>query len=610
MHDALTSLVLILLLGISAQWLAWRLKIPAIILLLAFGIAAGPVFHIIDPDGLVGPLLFPLVSLAVAVILFEGGLSLRPAELAGIGKVVWRLCSVGALVTWVLAGIGAHILLGLSVPLSALLGAILVVTGPTVIIPLLRQLKLAKTVSSVLRWEGILIDPIGAILAVLVFEVLLSGAGASDTAHALAGFGQSALVGTAVGLAGAFFLSIALGRYYLPDYLQNSIVLMTVGAVLVVANELRDESGILAVTIMGVALATQSSLPLRNILEFKENLRVLLISSLFIVLAARLDLGSLADVVAPGLVYLAFLVAIVRPISVVIASIGTGLTWPERFMLMAMAPRGIVAASVVSVFSLGLAETNLAGSEQLVPLTFLVIIGTILFYSLVAPLIARLTGLARDSAEGILFLGAHPWARSLASILRDEGITVQMVDDNYTSIRKAAMTNLSTYYGSPLSERLDDHVDLGGIGNVMALTPNDEANSLASVHLAEQFDRSSIYQLAPEESGTQKESEPRPVHLRGRILFRPDASYTEISRRIASGAVIKRTSLTDEFGMDQYFERYGDDALPLLLIEDGSVQIFAADNPPKPKAGQKIVGLVVERPGAEAKNNGDALGDS
>ena len=388
----MTSLVLILALGVGAQWIAWRANIPSIVLLLAAGVLAGPVLGWIEPDALFGSALLPGVSLAVGVILFEGGLTLRPDELRRIGPIVWRLCSVGALVTWTLTATTTHFLLGLSWPISALLGAVLVVTGPTVIQPLLRHLRLTEPAASLLRWEGILIDPVGAVLAVLVFEAIVESGGANVlTVETLLGLASAAIVGTAIGLAGAWGLRIVVSRYYLPDYLQNPVVLATVATAQLIADSIREESGLVAVVVLGMALgATRKDLPIRSILAFKESLRVLIIGTLFIVLSARLDLTAVRDVIVPG-IHPPGGAGARRP-----AALGLGGDASTRrsrgsraLMLMAMAPRGIVAAAVSSVFALELARAGFPEAERLVSLTFFIIAGSVVVYAALAPIVAR-----------------------------------------------------------------------------------------------------------------------------------------------------------------------------------------------------------------------------
>jgi len=288
--DPLIGLASIVVIGIAAQWLSWRLRLPAIFLLLLAGFLAGAVTGWIDPDALLGEALFPVVSLSVAIILFEGGLSLDIAELAKIGRVVRNLASIGVVATWGLAAVSAYFLLGFDLRLSVLLGAILVVTGPTVIIPLLRHIQPTAKLGSAIRWEGIVNDPIGAILAVLVFNAIVVGELQGGMSAAAVGVVKALFAGGALGLLGAGLIVVLLKRYWVPDYLQSTVTLAVVLAVFSLADLVLSESGLLAVTVMGSALASQKVVTVRHIIEFKENLRVLLISALFIILAARMPL--------------------------------------------------------------------------------------------------------------------------------------------------------------------------------------------------------------------------------------------------------------------------------------------------------------------------------
>lgn len=594
--DPLTGLVLILALGVGAQWIAWRANIPSIVLLLATGVIAGPVLGWIDPDSLFGTALLPGVSLAVGIILFEGGLTLRLAELRRIGPTVWRLCSLGALVTWTLTATTTHFLLGLSWPISALLGAVLVVTGPTVIQPLLRHLRLTEPAASLLRWEGILIDPVGAVLAVLVFEALVESGGTDVlTAETFVGLAHAAIAGTATGLAGAWGLRIVVSRYYLPDYLQNPVVLATVTAALLVADSIREESGLVAVVVMGMALGAAEKLPIRSILAFKESLRVLIIGTLFIVLSARLDLASIRDVIAPGAALLLVLVLVIRPLSVLAATYRSEISWRSRFMLMAMAPRGIVAAAVSSVFALQLGAAGFPDADRLVSLTFFVIAGSVALYAALAPFVAHRLGLIEAHPQGVLFSGAPPWARDAAKTLIELGLRVQMIDTDYFRVRAARMAGLPAIYGNATSERTEEDLDLRGIGRLLAVSANDDANSLAALHFAETFGRSEVYQLPTESPTVPRLERPGPSHLRGRTLFRADATYLQLDRRYDGGARVRRTRLSEEFTMEDFLARHGDRAIPLFLLQNEGtrVHVFATDGTPASKAGDVLVSLVL-----------------
>ncbi|MCA9960567.1 MAG: sodium:proton antiporter, partial [Anaerolineales bacterium] len=385
----LLGVAAIIVLGVSAQWFAWRLRLPSILLLLLFGFLAGPITGIIEPDVLFGDLLFPVVSISVAIILFEGGLTLRLSELPKVGDVIFRLISVGALLTWGLAALSAHYIVGLNWPLSALLGAILIVTGPTVIGPLLRQVRPKGEVAAVLKWEGILIDPVGAVLAVLVFEAILEGEISQVPAAIAFGVLQTMFIGVIGGLLAAGILVLFMRRFWIPDHLQNGVALLLAIGSFAISNLLHPEAGLLTVTVMGLALANQNWVSIKHIVEFKENLTILLIGVLFIVLASRLQLADISSLGWSSVLFVLVLIVVIRPLAVLVSTFRSRLDGRSRLFLTWMAPRGIVAASVASVFSFELAEAGHIGAESIVPLTFLVIVGTVLFYGLTAAPAAR-----------------------------------------------------------------------------------------------------------------------------------------------------------------------------------------------------------------------------
>ncbi len=595
MESILVGLATIIVLGIGAQWLAWRLKLPAILFLLLIGFLAGPVVGILDPDTLLGDLLFPIVSLSVAIILFEGGLSLDIAELKEIGRVVRNLMTLGVLTTWVLSTFLATVLLGLDLALALLFGAILVVTGPTVIIPLLRHIRPNARIGSTVKWEGIVNDPVGAILGVLVFEAIIAGGFEAGLSVALRGMLEACLVGGGLGLAGAATVVLLLRRYWIPDYLQSPVALAVAVAVFALSNHVQGESGLLAVTIMGAALASQRFVSIKPIVQFKENLRVLLISSLFIILAARLPLQDPDYWSWGSLLFLAGLILIVRPAAIALSTWRTQLTWRERLFLGAIAPRGIVAAAVASVFALELVESGNPDAARLVPLMFLVIIGTVTIYGIFSPFIARGLGVATPNPQGMLLIGAAHWVRDLATLLQELKITVVLADSNWANVTAARRQGLRTCYTNVLTEgALEEiEIELDGVGRLLALTPNDEVNALATLHFADLFDRSQMFQLAPEASEREHRQRGIPRHLRGRFLFREDATHAYLTRRFQQGAVIKRTRLTEEFDLEAFHAQYGDSAIPLFAIrESGVVVVVTVLDPPVLKDGHTLISIV------------------
>ena len=351
----------------------------------------GPVTGLLDPDALFGDLLFPMVSLAVAVILFEGSLTLSFKEVRGLSTVIRRLVTLGALVSWAVAAFAAYWFVDLGWQLAALFGALVVVTGPTVIVPLLRSVRPQAPVATILRWEGIIIDPIGALLAVLVYEFIVSAA-AADGGPLLTVAGlllQVIASGVALGAAGGFLLGVVLRRYWLPDYLINVVVLAAVLSVFTAANLLAHESGLLAVTVVGIWMGNMKHVPLEDVLDFKEDLTILFVTGLFILLAARIDAAVLGQVGTGALLVLLAIQFVAQPLKVWLSAPGAGLGWREKALIAWIGPRGIVAAAISGLFSLRLQDAGVAGAELLVPLTFTVIVGTVVFAGVTAGPVAR-----------------------------------------------------------------------------------------------------------------------------------------------------------------------------------------------------------------------------
>jgi NhaP-type Na+/H+ or K+/H+ antiporter len=590
-ENFLIGLSAIIVLGIVAQWIAWRIQIPSILVLLITGFLAGPVTGFIDPGKLLGDSLFPIVSISVAIILFEGGLSLHFPKLKGVENVVRQLVSTGVIVTWITAAAAAYLLLDLTLSLSILLGAILVVTGPTVVIPLLQHLRVVNRIGSVARWEGIINDPIGASLAVLVFEVIQTSAGESVTTVILSGFIKTTFLGIGLGFVGAVIMVLLMKRYWIPDYLQSPFALMMAVFVFAASNYFQHESGLLAVTMMGIFLANQKYVTIQHIAEFKENLRVLLISGLFILLAARLQISSLSYINLNSFIFLAVLIFVARPLAVWLSTIRSQLNWKERVFLFWMAPRGIVAAAVSSVFALALLEGNHQQAVVLVPLTFLVIIGTVTFYGLTAAPVARWLGLAKSNPQGVIFVGAHDWARAMARELQDTGIQVLLADSNYQNISSARIEGLPTYYGNILSESAIDEIDTSGLGRLIALTANDEVNSLAALHFMEIFERAEVYHLPENTKRGGSKSEVSRI-LKGRTLFGNDINYDTLSNLFSDGAELKSTPLSEEFDYQDFRKHYKNSYIPLFLVdEDGNLTVIATDNTPTPEPGQTLISL-------------------
>ena len=541
--------------------------------------------------------MFPLISLAVGLILFEGGLSLKLSELHETGTVVLRLVSLGLVASWLLAATAAWWILEFSLPMAVLLGALLTVSGPTVILPLLRHVRPAKRISSVAKWEGIVNDPIGAVLAALVFEVVAHGGLDSEhlASDSLLSLGRAVVVGVSLGVLGAWLLRYLLKHYWIPDYLQNPVFLAVILVLFAASNLLQHESGLLTVTLLGVILANQRDVAVQHVVEFKENLRVLLISTLFIVLASRVSISRemLVSVGLPTLAFVAVLIFAIRPIAAMLATFGSDLSWRERLLLCWIHPRGIVAAAVASLFALHLGSTEFAQqADAFVFVTFAVIVGTVVVYGLTLGPLANWLGLSRSNPQGVLFAGASPWVREVALALQEEGYSTLLIDTNPEKIAAARMAGLPVQLASITSELVLDAMDLGEVGRLLAVTSNDEVNSLATMEFSDEFGRAGVHQLAPPETSSERYQQV-PAHRRGRNLFDEIATLVALERRHAAGDEVKRTALTDDFTYDDFLQRYGETALLLFVIDDGGQLIVnSTDEDVSPEPGQKVIALV------------------
>lgn len=567
-----------------------RYRLPAILCLLVTGFLAGWI-GIIDPDLIFGDLLMPLVSLCVALILFEGGLTLRMSELPGTWPVVRNLISVGVCVSWLFMTCAAHWLLQMDWLLASLLSAILVVSGPTVIGPLLQQVRPVGSVSTILKWEGIMIDPVGVMLAVLVFSSL---SGEVTAGHGIVGVVvQTAFAGTLVGLAGASLLLYLLRRYVIPDHMQSPVTLMLVLLAFALANEIQHEAGLLAVTLMGMVVANQRQVAIRHIVEFKENLRVLIISVLFILLAARIQVDDLTAITAPGWLFVALVIFVARPLAVLVSTWKSELTWQERTFLCWVGPKGIVAAALASI----LAAELTAGphARLLVPITFTVIFASVVFAGLTAGWAARRLGLAQADPQGFLILGGHSWARALARELQEHDCPVLIVDSNTANVALAQQDGIPTYHGDILKEHTLEEleVQLSGIGRLLALTPNEEVNTLACMHFRETFGRANVFQLSAQQTVGVAGAASGNDELAGRRLCARDVTHEFLTRREDHGAAMCSVSVDEDFDYAAFCQAH---AVPMLVLhESGKVAVATKDGKLKIEPGQRIVAQLPER---------------
>lgn len=601
---ALLTIAMIALVAFLCQWLAWRVKLPAILFLLIAGILLGPVSGLLQPDSLFGSLLFPLISLSVAIILFEGSLTLNFSEIRAQKSVVRQLILIGVAITWLVVAVTVHFLFALSWELSVLFGALCVVTGPTVIVPMLRTVRPTAAVANILRWEGILIDPLGALLVVVVYEFIVAQSQAIGVSHGLLAFVRIFAVGGVAGLATGSFLSFVLRRHWIPDYLLNLATLSLVFTAFAGADFLAHESGLLAVTIMGMWLANQQDIHIEEILNFKENLSVVLISGLFVLLAARLTLDDIATLGPAALLLLLVIQFIARPLSVWIATMFSNLTWQEKTLLSWIAPRGIVAAAVSALFAIRLREAGQTQADILVPLTFIVIIGTVIIQSATARFIARALSVAEPAPKGFLIIGANPVARAIAKVLQDNGFRALLCDSSWENISDARMEGLETFYGNAVSEYADQHLDLVGIGKLLALSPRRGMNVASGMRYRSEFGERNIYTLLTSDDTRVSEKHQFAAQHRGYILFDEQLTFSKFASLLSTGANIHATKLSDEYDFEQFKDDNLGKVVPLFAISPkGRIQVFVHEGHFVPQSGWTVISLYPQELKSEKSNH-------
>ena len=506
----------LIILGILAQWVAWKFKIPAILPLILIGLLVGPIAaEFLSEDGgkwiepvwngkkglFPGDGLYYFVSLAISIILFEGGLTLKRNEIKTVGPVITKLITLGSAITFFGAGIVAHYIFNLSWELSFLFSGLIIVTGPTVITPILRNIPLKKDVSAVLKWEGILIDPIGALVAVLVFEFISVGGGSGFTKTALIEFGKILLFGTTFGFTFAHALAFAINKNLIPHYLLNVVSLSTVLLVFVESEIFAHESGLLAVVVMGMVLGNSNLQNLKELLYFKESLSVLLISILFILLAANINIEDMMLLYNWDTVILfAIVVFVIRPLAVFLSTTGSSLKFNEKIFISWVGPRGIVAAGIASLFGSKLLKSGVEGAEYITPLVFMIVLGTVLLNATTARFFARVVGVFLTNSEGILIIGSGQLSRLIASYLVKNNRHVVLVDSNSSNIREAKNLGLEAIKEDIYAEDLTDDIELNDVGYLLCLTGNSEINKFAINKFKDQFGENGSFRLiTPEE---------------------------------------------------------------------------------------------------------------
>lgn len=591
----LLILVLIGLLGLLCQWAAWRIKLPAILFLLLTGILLGPTFGILDPDILFGDLLFSFISLSVAIILFEGSLTLKRSELSEIGDSVRNMVSYGALINATITTIAAHYFTGLSWSLSALFGAIMVVTGPTVIMPMLRSVRPNALISRTLRWESIIIDPLGALFAVLVFEWIVAQQASSELVHVFVVFAETIATGALLGIFIGYCFGLLLRNRLIPEFLQNFAAIAFVTSTFAISNILMHESGLLAVTIMGIVLANMPGVHTKDILSFKESLTLIFVSALFIILSARINFDALIAIGWGALGVLLTMQFVARPCKIMVSTFNSNFSFNERLLLSWVGPRGIVAAAITAVFALKLETMQMEGAELLVPLAFSVIVGTVLIQSITARALAKTLNVCEPNTKGFLVIGANRIAITLCKALEAIEIKTILCDTNWEDISAARMEGLNTYYGNAMSDHAELHLDLTSLGGMLGLSRNHATNTTSALRFREDFGSRKIFILPAIEDEKSHNKHRASEFYKGRVLFSNDITYRKLNSLIEKGAQIKKTQISDAYTFEDWTsDNDNKQTISLFaLSKKNDFYWFTSKDTIEPKSGWTIFSLAL-----------------
>ncbi len=589
--NPLAQVALISIISILSQWLGWRLKIPAIVFLLLSGFLLGSIFPIVQPDILFGDTLQPLVSVAVGIILFEGSLTLNFKEIKQGRKTLRQIVFIGGPIAWLLTSYAAHYLGGLSWPVAIPFGALLIVTGPTVIMPLLRHARLNTRVGSILKWEGIINDPFGAVLAILAYEYFITNA---QTGVTLSQFGLETgivILGiSALSIVSGFLIAGMLNRGWVPEFLKAPFLLCVVISLFVICNSILHESGLIAVTLLGIVMANRDITSIDDLRRFKESITIMLVSGVFVVLTANIKPEILLNIDWRGFLFVFVLLFVVRPITIALSSFGTGLTLKEIGLISYIAPRGVVCAAIAGILGPLLVKAGYPDGEKLLPLAFAIVLTTVFLHGLTAKPLAQRLGLAFPSKDGLIIVGAMNWTIQLAETMKKHNVDVMIADKDWPSLRKARLADIPIYYGEVLSEETDHALELSRYNILLATTGNAAYNALVCNKFAHEFGRERVFQLS---TNDENEDESRQIThtMRGRTLAYEGMDCWDFERLFQQGWRFRTTKISAEYNLNTIKEekKQGRARLIGIISDNGNIKISDADHPKNLKDGTVFI---------------------
>ncbi|CUH77219.1 cation:proton antiporter [Tropicibacter naphthalenivorans] len=590
--DPVLAFALVGALGVGSQWLAWRLRLPAIVLMLAAGLIVGPGLGVLDPGDQFGAMLQPMIAIAVAIILFEGGLTLNLRSLSDAAVGVRRLVVIGAPLGWLASASALHFVAGLSWEASAVFGGIMIVTGPTVIAPLLRQAKLSKRPAALLQWEAIVNDPVGALAAVLAFEVVVVLQTATGVGHAIQTLAIGILFAGAVGLAAGWALVKAFRGGYVPEYMKVPVLFVLLLAVFAITDSVLHESGLLAVTVMGLWIANAELPSFTELRRFKEQATVLLVSGVFILLAANMSMATLGTLDWRALAFVMAVVLVARPLPVLIALWFSNISWKERALVAMTGPRGVVLVAVAGLFGERLVELGIEDADRIAPLAFALVAATVVLHGFTLTPLARALGLTAATKPGVLILGGSRWSVGLAEAFKKMELPVLIADPNHAHLRAAREAGIETFFGDILSEVAEHRLDAAAFEKMICATDNDAYNTLVATDIAPEFGRENVYQVKRVRQTSSRHA--LPATLGGRKIG-GDETYFEANARLAEGWEFRVTRLSEEFTLDDWRTQHPE-AIPVAdLGPNGTLRLLGPDETPKDATGTQIVSMTPAR---------------
>ena len=587
----LFEVMLIFFLGIGSQWVAWRYRMPAIVVMAVTGLLVGPLFGFINPEEDFGSLYSPIISVAVAIILFEGSLNLSFKELRGVGKPIFRISTLGAFIAWILGSLTAHYIAGLSWPVAFVIGGLFIVTGPTVIMPLLRQSKLKPRPAKILKWEGIIVDPIGALLAVFAFEIIAFLTANNPDGTKLIMFFAASIFAAIFGWVCGRGIGFVFERGHIPEFLKSPAVFTVVILCFTVADEIMHETGLLSVTAMGITLANMGISSVADMRHFKENISVLLISAIFIMLTASLQLETILQIFSPNIIgYVLLMMFLVRPLSIFLSTFKTGLTFNEKLLVGWIAPRGIVALTVSSYFATILLEAGY-DAEILTTLTFGLVFFTVLAHGFSIRWLAKKLNLSMEGRPGTLIVGSNVFTVELAKSLAKDNVPVIIVDSSWERLKVTREAGVPFYHEELLSEQTEYHLDTIPYEYMVAATESKSYNSLVCTTFMPEYGRTNVFKISPYDNVFRTGEIVSKIG--GRILFKKEVTLDDLVEKVKEGFVFRRTSITDQYSYKQYLSEKDEETVFLYLVKPtGQIKYYSEEMRTVPSSGDVIVSLM------------------